>query len=253
MTMLRTIIVDDEPLAIERLEILCANQTNIALVATASDGAQAIRLAKELRPDLLLLDISMPTMDGINTARALSLLDKRPAVIFVTAHDNFALEAFDLDIVDYMLKPVAVDRLSRAVERVLRLKLNADTPDPTETKAEKAKSDDPLWAHEFWVSHRTELLRVAVEEIERIEAERDYMRLHLNHRSYLLHQTISALEMRLDPDRFMRIHRSHIVRRDLVTSLRHEGGGVWHAVLRSNHELRIGRKYLSDVKKLAGR
>ena len=94
---------------------------------------------------------------------------------------------------------------------------------------------------------------IAALDIERIEAERDYMRLHTGGRSYLLHQTISTLEQRLDPSKFQRIHRSHIVRRDLITGLRHEGGGVWHALLASGDSMRIGRKYLADVKKLAGK
>ena len=167
-----------------------------------------------------------------------------PAVILVTAYDNFAVEAFDLDIVDYLLKPVAQDRLERAVIRAAQGL--AARPD-AETKSAGE------FASEFWVSHRSELIRIAADDIDRIEAERDYMRLHVGSRSYLLHQTISALEDRLNPSRFQRIHRSHIVRRNLVTGLRHEGGGVWHALLDGDLSLRIGRKYLADVKKLAGK
>lgn len=247
---LRTIIVDDEPLAIERLQILCAAQPAIDLVATASDGAAAIRMAQELSPDLMLLDIGMPKMDGISAARALSLLPHTPAIIFVTAYDHFAVEAFDLDIADYVLKPVSAERLARAIERacVFAQTLKAPSVIPANTTA--SISD---YASEFWVSHRSELIRVAVVDIERIEAERDYMRLFVSGRSYLLHQTISTLEQRLDPVQFLRIHRSHIVRRDLITGLRHEGGGVWHALLYGDVSMRIGRKYLAEVKRIAGR
>jgi DNA-binding LytR/AlgR family response regulator len=244
---LRTIIVDDEPLAAERLQILCANIPAVDLIATASDGAAAIRMARELLPDLMLLDIGMPKMDGISAARALSLLPHKPAIIFVTAYDNFAVEAFDLDVADYVLKPVPAERLLRAVERAqaaLQQRGNEEAP---------TISTDSKYAEEFWVSHRNELIRVATADIERIEAERDYMRLFTGGRSYLLHQTISTLEQRLDPERFLRIHRSHIIRRDLVTGLRHEGGGVWHAVLTGDVSMRIGRKYLSEVKHIAGR
>lgn len=246
MTRLRTMIVDDEPLAIERLEILCSELPAIEIVGTANDGVAALRLAQQLTPDLILLDIGMPKMDGINAARALGLMDKKPAIILVTAYDNFAVEAFDLDVIDYVLKPVSGDRLGRAISRALAGKeaaTNAVTP--TQTSGS--------YASEFWVSHRAELIRIAAMDIERIEAERDYMRLHTTGRSYLLHQTISALEQRLNPEQFQRIHRSHIVRRDLITGLRHEGGGVWHALLGEEISMRIGRKYLADVKRLAGK
>ncbi len=240
---LRTLIVDDEPLAVERLIALCAPLPNIAIVATASDGLEALRLAGECSPDLVFLDIEMPRMDGIAAARALHAIRPAPAVVLVTAYDNFAVEAFDLDIADYLLKPVSTDRLERAVSRA----------QSSRAKSASAASGGSDYASEFWVSHRSELIRIAARDIEHIEAERDYMRLYVGGRSYLLHQTISALEDRLDPDQFQRIHRSHIMRRDRITGLRHEGGGVWHALLPDGGSMRIGRKYLADVKKLAGK
>jgi len=247
MRRLRTLIVDDEPLAIERLQILSAEHPIIEIVGTANDGVEALRIAQTLTPDLIFLDIGMPKMDGINAARALGLMPKKPAIILITAYDNFAVEAFDLDVVDYVLKPVSSERLGRAITRA-----SAAPAAETQLPTPSAKADN-RYAHEFWVSKRAELIRVAAMDIERIEAERDYMRLHTNGRSYLLHQTISALEQRLDPEQFQRIHRSHIVRRDLITGLRHEGGGVWHALLGEEHAMRIGRKYLADVKRLAGK
>ena len=242
---LRTVIVDDEPLAVERLQILCGAESSIDVVATASDGAAALQIAQELAPDLMFLDIGMPKMDGISAARALALLPRKPAIIFVTAYDNFAVEAFDLDIVDYVLKPVSPDRLGRAVARVLASTAADASPSPAH--------DSGGYASEFWVSHRSELVRIAAVDIERIEAERDYMRLFTGGRSYLLHQTISTLEERLNSAQFLRIHRSHIIRRDLITGLRHEGGGVWHALLEGDVSMRIGRKYLASVKQIAGK
>lgn len=241
---LRTLIVDDEPLAVERLEILCADCPELEVVGHAGDGLAGLTMADELSPDLVLLDIEMPKMDGIAAARALRSIKPSPAIVLVTAFDNFAVEAFDLDIVDYLLKPVSPARLQRAVSRAVSAR---------ERPVEEAIATQGDYASEFWVSHRSELIRIAAVDIDRIEAERDYMRLHTGGRSYLLHQTISTLEQRLNPGHFQRIHRSHIVRRSLITGLRHEGGGVWHALLENDLSLRIGRKYLADVKRLAGK
>jgi two-component system response regulator AlgR len=242
---LRTLIVDDEPLAVERMEVICARIDRVELVGTASDGAAALRLVEALSPDLLLLDMTMPELDGLSVARALGRVEARPAVVFVTAHENFAVEAFDLDAVDYVLKPVTPERLERAIERAVK------------RRGERADSDGN-WLNEFWVPHRSELLRISAEDVDRIDAERDYVRLHVRQmdgesRSYLLLQTVSGLEARLDPERFIRIHRSTILRRDRITGLRHDGLGVWSAELADGSSVRIGRTYLSRTKAMAGR
>ncbi len=251
LVQLNTLIVDDEPLAIERLQLLCARQKHINLVGTASDGEAAIRLTEQLQPDLLLLDIAMPGMDGLEVAKNLSDLSKPPAIIFVTAFDKFAVEAFGVAAIDYVLKPVETDRLSLAISRVLERKTE---------QAPIANSESP-WAEEFWVPYKSELRRIAASEINRVEAERDYMRLHVGGEadgdhggtSYLLHQTITGLEERLNPEHFIRLHRSHLVRRDWIGGLRHDGGGIWIACLKCGTEIRIGRTHLAEAKKLAGR
>ena len=238
---LRTMIVDDEPLAIERMQVLCAELPQLQVVGTASDGEAALRLADKLKPDLLLLDMTMPGIDGLGVARALAKRDNPPAVIFVTAHEDFAVEAFDLEAVDYVLKPVAAERLERAIDRAI-------------ARAERVRSDGGgEWLSEFWVPHRSELLRIEAAQVERIDAERDYVRLHVGERSYLLLQTIAGLEGKLDPSRFLRIHRSTILRRDRIRGLRHEGLGVWSVELDGGEALRIGRTYLRKVKAMAGR
>jgi two-component system, LytTR family, response regulator AlgR len=241
---LRTLIVDDEPLAIERMQVLCAELDQLAVIGTASDGEAALRLAEKLKPDLLLLDMTMPGMDGMAVARQLARRERPPAIIFVTAHEDFAVQAFDIEAVDYVLKPVGTERLERAVDRaVARSERGTPTGD---------------WLTEFWIPHRSELLRIDVDQVERIDAERDYVRLRVGHvngeeRSYLLLQTIAGLEGRLDPDKFLRIHRSTILRRDRIRGLRHEGLGVWCAELHNGEMLRIGRTYLRKVKAMAGR
>jgi len=243
---MRTLIVDDEPLAVERMQILCARIPALSVVGTASDGAAALRLSEALAPQLVLLDMTMPEVDGLGVARGLAKQSPRPAVIFVTAHDHFAVEAFDLDAVDYVLKPVAQDRLERAVERALErsgARQDAAAPAPAESP----------WIEEFWVPHRSELVRIAAGDIDRIDAERDYVRLHVGARNYLLLHTIQRLEDRLDPDRFIRLHRSTIMRRDRIAGLKHDGLGVWSAQLVDGELLRIGRTYLAKAKAMAGR
>ncbi len=237
---LRTLIVDDEPLAIERMQVLCAEIDQLQVVGTASDGEAALRLADKLKPDLLLLDMTMPGMDGLTVARQLARRERAPGVIFITAHEEFAVQAFDIDAVDYVLKPVAAERLERAVDRAL-------------ARHERGTSSNEAWLTEFWVPHRSELLRIEASQVERIDAERDYVRLHVGDRSHLLLQTIAGLEGRLDPERFIRIHRSTILRRDRIRGLRHEGLGVWCAELVDGETLRIGRTYLRKVKAMAGR
>ncbi|CAH0353829.1 MULTISPECIES: LytTR family DNA-binding domain-containing protein [unclassified Sphingobium] len=244
---IRTMIVDDEPLAIERLQMLCAREPRISLVGTAGDGEAALRMVEGLQPDLLMLDIAMPLLDGIGVARAVGKLGFRPAVIFVTAFEGFAVEAFDLAAIDYLLKPVAHDRLVRAIDRVESVLTAAhDAPAPP---SDVDQGDS--WAEEFWVPHRSELIRIGTDQIDRIEAERDYMRLHVGARSYLLHQTITSLERRLDPAQFIRLHRSHIVRREHIDKLRHDGSGVWFACLAQGDDIRIGRTYLANAKAIA--
>jgi two-component system response regulator AlgR len=240
---LRTLLVDDEPLAIERMQILCARTEGLDLIGTAQDGESALRLVEALQPELLLLDIAMPGMDGMEVARALEHATLKPAIIFVTAFDQFAVEAFDVAAVDYLLKPVAQDRLEKALTRVA---------EQIREKAEEGEESTP-WTEEFWVPHRSEVIRVAAEDIDRIEAERDYMRLHIGERSYLLHQTISNLEDRLDPGRFIRVHRSAILNRDRISKLRHDGQGGWYAEMADASEVRIGRTYLKKVKQIAGK
>ena len=242
---LRTLIVDDEPLAVERLQVLCADIDPINVVGTASDGAAALRLVDALSPDLVLLDMTMPELDGLGVAKALAEKASPPAVIFVTAHEDFAVESFDLEAIDYVLKPVASDRLRRAIDRAI-------------SRRGETRSSSSTWLEELWVPHRSELLRIAVSEVSRIDAERDYVRLHIGQkdeggRSYLLLQTIAGLEQKLDPSEFIRIHRSTILRRDNIRGLRHDGLGVWSAELGDGEALRIGRTYLPKVKAMAGR
>ncbi|MEL7690206.1 LytTR family DNA-binding domain-containing protein [Citromicrobium bathyomarinum] len=240
-TPLRVVLVDDEPLAIERLETLCSRIDRVEVVGTADHGEAALQVIAEQAPDLVLLDLTMPGLGGIEVARKLAKTPNPPAIIFVTAHESFAVEAFDLDAVDYVLKPVAAERLERAIGRALA------------KRGETGEPGDGRWLRELWVPHRSELVRVSVSDVRRIDAERDYVRLYVGDKTYLLLQTIAGLEEKLDPEAFIRIHRSTILRKDHIAGLRHDGLGVWSVELEDGETLRIGRTFLPQVKSMAGR
>src|SRR5579875_730213 len=169
METLRVLVADDEPLAAERLQLLLARSDGAQLVGTASDGDSAISLSNALHPDVLLLDIAMPGLDGIGVARALAAQVPSPAVVFVTAFDQFAVAAFEVEAVDYLMKPVDPTRLQRALDRA-RLYLKQRSSEPN-------VSDASPWLEEFWASDLSGLVRIASRDVDRVSAERDYMRL----------------------------------------------------------------------------
>lgn len=240
----RVLVIDDEPLAIERLQVLLTRCDGACLVGTAPDGETAIRLTEALQPDVLLLDISMPGMDGIEVARALAGSTVDPAIVFVTAFDNFAVAAFDVAAVDYLMKPVEEERLKRALERAYAA---------LQVGRQRSAEPSERYVQEFWVPDQHGLVRIAAGDIDRITAERDYMRLHVGNRSWLLYRTIGRLEEELDPEMFIRVHRSVILRRDIISGISRDSGGHWAARLHGGDEVRIGRSHMGEMKKLAGR
>ena len=187
------VIVDDEPLAIEGLKRQCLASGMVEVMGEATDGETGLGLIERLRPDAVFLDISMPGLSGLELAKAINASTHRPLVTFVTAHDDYGTEAFDLAVVDYVLKPIEPERMLRAIERMATTLLDreADTPVPTE----------------FWVPFRGRIVKLAADQIIRIDAERDYVRLFSAENSYLVRVTLTDMMSRLDPKEFVRIHR----------------------------------------------
>ena len=233
------LIVDDEPLAIDRLRMLLSGVDGVAVVGTATTGAAALTAAERHAPDLCLLDIAIPDINGIDIARALARSARPPMVIFVTAFDSFAVAAFDIDAIDYLVKPVDSARLGRAIDRARRHVPAAPVAHPR--------------AHlgEFWVSERDGLRRIAACQIDRICAERDYMRLYSGSRSWLINDSLSHLEQQLDPAEFVRLHRGAIVNRRFVTGMRRDENG-WVATLGDGNEQRVSRSYSDNLRTLRG-
>jgi two-component system response regulator AlgR len=233
------IIMDDEPLAVEALRGLCARSAAVNVIGDAGDGGSGLAAIDLLRPDAVFLDIEMPGMDGLSVAASLGRLAAPPLIVFVTAYDHFAAQAFDLAVVDYVLKPVEAARLDRAIERVAeRLAIGR--------VAERAR------AKEFWLPSRGAMVRIDVSDISRVEAERDYVRIFTGKASYLLRGSITAIEERLDPEQFLRVHRSTILRRAAIAEVRHRGAGAWVATDMAGGSTNIGRSFLANVRAKLG-
>ena len=243
---LRVLIADDEPLAAERLQLLLARTKGATLVGTASDGESAVSMAEALSPDLLLLDIAMPGLDGIDVARSLASQRPTPAVVFVTAFDQFAVAAFEVAAVDYLMKPVDPERLQRGLDRAREYIEHHRVPS-------EARAPASAWIEEFWASDLSGLVRIAARDIDKVSAERDYMRLHVGRRSWLIHHSMTALEEGLDPSVFVRLHRSAIVRKDFISGFSRNPSGRWIARLGDGSEQPVGRLYSDRVRAIAGR
>ena len=243
---LRLLIADDEPLAAERLQLLLAQCDGVDLIGTASDGESAVRMAEALTPDLMLLDIEMPGLDGIDVARSLASRRPSPAVVFITAFDQFAVAAFEVEAVDYLMKPVTPERLNRALQRARdHLQRREKGADITSAPSQ--------YLEEFWASDLSGLVRIASRDVDRVSAERDYMRLHVGRRSWLIHHSMNALEEGLDPELFVRLHRSAIVRKDFIAGFSRSASGRWIARLGDGEEQPVGRLYTEKVRTIARR
>ena len=243
MKPLRVLLVDDEPLALDRLGALFRKLPEVHIVGTAADGEEAMRAISELRPDLVMLDIQMPEKSGLTVAADIPV-DERPEIVFVTAFEQFAPDAFEVEATDYLLKPVRFDRLRHAVERAKRRRAlqQAAAPGAAATAAPDTAYDDAIW-----VQVRDGSLRVPVRDIDWIEAARDYVMLHTATRSHIHRTTMGALQRRLDPAQLMRVHRSAFVRLSLVTGLQRHANGGMTLTVREGANVQVGPSYLEAV------
>jgi DNA-binding LytR/AlgR family response regulator len=251
---LRLLLADDEPLALRRMRLALQEIPGVEIVGAASDGAQAIDAMKALRPDVVLLDIKMPLADGFEVANAVEDAGG-PAVIFVSAFDSYALQAFETSAVDYLLKPVEFERLNSALIRARERRAAMDAGRRAEELAsvlealrkEADERDGPRYEKEFWIRDRGRFLRVPVADVERIEAERDYVRLYWEGRTLLHRETMSHLEEKLDPNMMLRVHRSAFVNWKRLRAVRRDHNGRLMAVLESGEEVPVSRAYAQRV------
>lgn len=258
-TPLRVAIVDDEPPALRRLQMAIDKARDAEVVGQASTGEEALRLIAGGGVDVVLLDIRMPGLSGLDLARAIDP-ERAPAFIFVTAFSRFATDAFELAAVDYLLKPVEFDRLHAALERA-RKALQSRAARSRIVELEEvvaalraAETEPPAsgFAEEIWVPDRGDRLRLPVALIDWVEAERDYVRIHSRGRSFLVRKAIRKLQAELDPADFLRVHRGALVRRDRIVRLARRSGGPSAVVLQSGAEVPVARRQAAQVKKIVG-
>jgi two-component system, LytTR family, response regulator len=267
---IRVLIVDDEPLARQRLEDLLRAERGVEIVASVDNGAAAVDAVRSLRPDIAFLDVQMPGKTGIDVVREVGP-EAMPLTIFVTAYDRYALQAFDLAAVDYLVKPFDDERFEQAFHRArryveleemgeLRERLlavldggarSAPAPAPA-TGSSGASPSGPQYLERIAVEMRGKVRVVPVSQIEYITASGPYVELHTSERAYLIREAIHTLEQKLDPNRFLRIHRSIIVRVDLIDTFHRGAGGDYEVQLKSGARLRVSRSRREELERRLG-
>jgi len=215
---MRALIVDDERLARRGVVLRLRKFKDIEVVGECADGLSAVKKILDLSPDIVFLDIQMPGMDGFEVLRALPK-EKLPSVIFLTAYEKHALRAFEVHALDYLLKPVDDDRFAAAVDRARKLGDSASKLRITERILQMLGRDSEKYTSRFLVRTGSRIQIVHAEDIDWIAAAGDYAELHVRGRSHLLRDTMNSLEQKLDPAKFIRIHRSRIVRSDCIVEL----------------------------------
>ena len=239
---IRTLIVDDEPLGRERLERLLAMEQDVDVIATCPDGPQAVEAVKTLNPDLLFLDIQMPEMNGFEILKALGT-DVPSAVVFVTAWDRYAVKAFEVQALDYLLKPFDRERLGQTLTRA-REHLSAETQTPGPSKAEPPVPDgERRYLERLAIKSNGRIRLLRVSDIDYAEAAGNYIEVHVAGRCHLIRETMSNLEASLNPEHFQRIHRSVIVHLDRIAEIQTGSHGELGVVLEDGTRLSLSRSY----------
>ena len=231
---LKILIVDDEPLARNRLRALCDRYEHVGQIFVAEGGEDALTQIEALKPHAILLDVDMPDLSGMDVANICRGMDTVPDIVFTTAHSGYAVDAFRLDATDYLLKPIKMPLLVEALDKVL-----------ARMKSRDARTDEHIDCR-LWVRDGESSIQIQAMDIERIEAERDYMRLCLPGRNLLLYGSMHSLQEKLPEEMFIRVHRSMIIRRDIIQEVRRKGRRHY-AVLADDSKVAVGPLYLDDV------
>jgi two-component system LytT family response regulator len=266
---IRTLIVDDEPLARRGLELRLAGEPDVEIVRQCGNGAEAVKAVAELQPDLMFLDVQMPGLDGFAALRAIPA-SQLPLVVFVTAYDHYAIRAFEASAVDYLLKPIDDSRLAQALYRVRQqrreheadqhcarlLNLLGELSGKPALTLDEALADGasklkrPAEAQRLAIRDGNRTVRLNMADIRWIDAAGDYMCIHTNGETHILRATMRELEGQLDERRFQRVHRSTIVNLERVKSMRAHINGEYFLMLDCGHELKLSRSYKDKIELL---
>jgi len=268
--MIRAVIVDDEELARRGLELRLRVHHDVAIIAQCGNGREALAVVTSEQPDLMFLDVQMPGVSGFQVVKQLTQ-SSLPLVVFVTAYDRYALDAFETHALGYLLKPVDETRLAHAMDKVRRelqqlsliarheqmLKLLSQVDgtshlDRNDLIAQLRNLSEPRFADILPIRTETETIRLPVTQIDWIDAAGDYMCVHAQGNTYVLRETMKALESLLNPNHFARVHRSTIVNIDRVRSLRPHMNGEFFLTLSSGQELKLSRSYRDRVEQMMG-
>lgn len=267
---IRTIVVDDEPLARRGLLVRLAQFEHIEVIAECANGRDALDVIVAQKPDLVFLDIQMPGLNGFDVLRKVSQsVEQMPVVVFVTAYDQYAIRAFEVRALDYLLKPVDEDRLAQALERISQAlteqrekqqqsKLvdlvaemtGEDCEDILRRLAEGQSLTSDHYPEHIAIKESGEITRVAISAIEWVDAAGDYMCIHAGNETHILRRTMKELEKELNPKNFQRIHRSAIVNINQVEKLCSRQNGEYHLILQNGAELKVSRSYKDKIKQL---
>ena len=247
-----TLIVDDEPLARDGLRMWLAADEDISLIHEAKDGRQAVAAIRKVRPDLVFLDVQMPEMDGFSVVREIG--EQMPAVVFVTAHDRHAIQAFEINAIDYLLKPVTRDRFDQALDRAkarMRMRPGEEANRQIIGLLETIVSPRPH-VKRLAVRSGGKTVFVDVKDVDWIEAAENYVQLHCGKAGHLLHVPMNTLEKSLDPETFLRVHRSIIVNVSRIREFEPGVHGEYVITLENGTRVRSGRTYNEKLKGLLG-
>ena len=254
MTKIRTLVVDDEPLARERVMSLLQQESDVEIVGECSDGTQAVSAIQEQSPDLVFLDVQMPGCDGFEVIRNIGA-DRMPTVVFVTAYDEYALQAFEVHALDYLLKPFGKDRFQqtlRHAREALERRRAGDLGRRLLALVHDIKPE-PQRVERLVVKSGGRVFFLRTDEIDWIEAAGNYVRLHLGTESHLFRETMNRMESRLDTRRFARIHRSRIVNTERIKELQPWFNGDYVVILRDGQRLTLSRGYREKLQQRLGK
>lgn len=257
---IRTLLVDDEPLARQRMRMLLGRHADIQVLAECADGPEAIIAIDALTPDLVFLDVEMPTLSGFGVLENLPEDGRIPSIVFVSGHDRYAVKAFETYAVDYLLKPVSAERVDRALDRIRAQRAAAPTSAGSHAGLRalvgQLRSGDDASLAERRGSTRIaiktdgQLLLLGQEEMDWIEAEGNYVRVHARGTSYVMRETMKRMEQRLDPQQFVRIHRGAIINVDSIDVLEPWQHGEYIVRLKDGARLMASRVYVGRLKAL---